>query len=325
MKPLRTELFPKKPTFTVSLSDRVFTIGSCFADVMGQQMARNKFSVQTNPLGTVYNPISIHRLLDYLMQNKAVDPNGFLSREGIFFHHDFHSARAAYTKEALEENLRQQIAILHQYFRQTAVLIMTYGTAFVYRKKDNGAIVANCHKVPAVGFTKELLTVEQIVEDFKSIAQQLRSINPKLHVILTVSPVRHIKDGLEENTVSKSILRLACHTMAQENNVVYFPTYELMMDDLRDYRFYKTDRIHPTEEAEEYIWEKFGETYVDDRTMLLLREWQEIKAALDHQPFQPKSTAHQQFLEKTLQRLKGISDHMDVRDEIAELQSSLYA
>ncbi|MFM8913687.1 MAG: GSCFA domain-containing protein [Flammeovirgaceae bacterium] len=325
MKPLRTELFPKTPSFTISLADRILTLGSCFADAMGQQLVDNKFRVQPNPFGTVYNPLSIHRLLIHCLANRPVDTAGFLTRDGVHFHYDFHSAHAADSKEMLEEHLQQLIRTQHEHLKQASVLVLTYGTAFIYRRKDNRAIVANCHKIPAAQFTKHLLTVEQVVEDFNSIAQQLRSINPNLRIVLTVSPVRHVKDGLEENSVSKSILRLACHTLAQEKYVVYFPSYELMMDDLRDYRFYKTDRLHPTEEAEEYIWEKFVETYMSDSTQQLLREWQEIQSALHHKPFQPQSTAHQQFLQKTLQRIQGIADRMDVRDEIAELQSKMYA
>jgi hypothetical protein len=164
-----------------------------------------------------------------------------------------------------------------------------------------------------------------MVQDFRAIMDKLKSINPALKVILTVSPVRHIKDGLEENTLSKSFLRVGCHALTKEKGVAYFPAYELMMDDLRDYRFYKTDRIHPTEEAEEYIWEKFTEAYLDERTKSLLQEWHEVKSALHHKPFQSASIAHQQFLQKTLLRLQDIANHMDVRDEIAELQSKMYA
>jgi lysophospholipase L1-like esterase len=325
MKPLRTELFVKNPGFSISLRDPIFTIGSCFADAIGQQLVGNKFNVQVNPFGTVYNPVSIFRLLSYCVDNTHIDNAGFLKRDDFCFHHDFHSTHAATDQPALAKQLQQLIDNQREHLMKSNILVLTYGTAFVYRRKDNGQIVANCHKVPAAQFTKELITVDQIVQDFRTVMNKLKSINPAVKVILTVSPVRHTKDGLEENAVSKSLLRVACHALAQEKDVSYFPSYELMMDDLRDYRFYKTDRIHPTEEAEEYIWEKFTEAYLDEHTQSLLQEWHEIKSALHHKPFQPESTAHQQFLQKTLLRLQGIADRIDVRDEIAELQSKMYA
>lgn len=325
MKPLRTELFVKKPDFTISLRDPIFTLGSCFADAMGQQLVANKFNVQVNPFGTVYNPVSIHRLLRYCVDDTNIDNIGYLQRDDFYFHHDFHSTHVAADQGALAKQLQQLVRAQRTHLAKSNILVLTYGTAFVYRRNDNGQIVANCHKVPAAQFTKQLLTAEEMVQDFRSIINKLKSINPALKVILTVSPVRHIKDGLEENTLSKSILRAGCHALTQEKDVAYFPAYELMMDDLRDYRFYKTDRIHPTEEAEEYIWEKFTEAYLDERTKTLLQEWHEVKSALHHKPFQPASVAHQQFLQKTLLRLQGIADHMDVRDEIAELQSKMYA
>lgn len=325
MKPLRTELVPQKPPFSISFTDEIFTVGSCFAEAMGRLFAINKFKIQANPFGTVYNPVSIHRLLHHCIHSKPADPAGNVWRDGAYYHHDFHSRHVASSVDELQKNLERLIASQNQHIRQASVLILTYGTAWVYRSITSGQLVANCHKVPAVQFKKELLTVEQVVHDFQKIRQDLIAINPNIKIILTVSPVRHIKDGAEHNTVSKSILRLACHALAQEKDIAYFPSYELMIDDLRDYRFYKTDRIHPSEEAEDYMWEKFAEAYFGEPAKRMLAEWQEILSALQHKPFQPQSTAHQQFLQKTLLRLKGVEDYMDVRDEIAELQSRMYA
>lgn len=323
MKPWRTELIPQKAAFLISLGDSVFTIGSCFALTMGNQLLSNKIKTQVNPFGTVYNPHSIHKLIARCVDNSAVEDSGILNREGLFFHYDFHSQQSANTKEVLVKELSKLVVDHSHNLKQAKFLIITYGTAFVYRRKDNLQIVSNCHKVPASEFTKELLKVEEIIESFEQMHDTLVNNNPAIKIILTVSPVRHTKDGLEQNTVSKSVLRLACHQLAQRKGIAYFPAYELMMDDLRDYRFYKIDRIHPTEEAEEYIWEKFMETYFNPETKKFFEEWQEIKLAIQHRPFHEQSTAHQTFLKNTLSKLQKLSPKADVSSEILELKSRI--
>ena len=323
MKTWRTELIPQKAEFQISLADAVFTIGSCFAQTMGNQLLSNKIKTQVNPFGTAYNPHCIHRLITRCLDKSPLEASGILNREGLFFHYDFHSQQSATTEEGLLKKLSKLHEDHSHNLKKANVLIITYGTAFVYRRKDNHQIVSNCHKVPASEFTKELLTVEEIIESFEKMHDALVNKNSTIKIILTVSPVRHIKDGLEQNTVSKSVLRLACHQLAERKGVVYFPAYELMMDDLRDYRFYKTDRIHPTEEAEEYIWEKFMETYFNPETKKFFEEWQEIKLALQHRPFHEHSTAHQTFLKNTLSKLQKLSPKADVSSEILELKSRL--
>jgi hypothetical protein len=323
MKTWRTELIPQKAEFQISLADAVFTIGSCFAQTMGNQLLSNKIKTQVNPFGTAYNPHCIHRLITRCLDKSPLEASGILNREGLFFHYDFHSQQSATTEEGLIKKLSKLHEDHSHNLKQANVLIITYGTAFVYRRKDNQQIVSNCHKVPASEFTKELLTVEEIIESFEKMHDALVNKNSTIKIILTVSPVRHAKDGLEQNTVSKSVLRLACHQLAERKGVVYFPAYELMMDDLRDYRFYKIDRIHPTEEAEEYIWEKFLETFLDAEAKVFFLEWSEVKLALQHRPFHEQSTAHQTFLKNTLSKLQKLSPKADVSSEILELKSRI--
>ncbi|NOS91126.1 MAG: GSCFA domain-containing protein, partial [Cyclobacteriaceae bacterium] len=210
----------------------------------------------------------------------------------------------------------------HDYIKSCRVVILTYGTAFVYRRNDNHEIVANCHKMPSALFTKELLSAELILHSANETFDLLRKLNPEIRIITTVSPVRHTKDTLQLNSVSKSILRLCAHEL-QKSGIDYFPAYEIMMDDLRDYRFYKSDRIHPTEEAESYIIDKFGDQYFDRATKNLLVEWNTIRQALQHKPFQPTSSAHQTFLQKTLERLESIRHTIQVEEEITAIKSQL--
>src|SRR6185369_3638007 len=171
-----------------------------------------------------------------------------------------------------------------------------------YRLKTSNEIVANCHKVPSINFTKSLLTETEIIESFQGFYAKLKSINPDCKIILTISPVRHLKDTLELNSVSKSMLRLSCHSIGNKfSDVEYFPAYEILLDDLRDYRFYKTDRLHPTEEAVEYIWEKFVSAYFDASSKEFIKEWKEIRKDLQHKAFHSQSENHQKFLKSLLQ------------------------
>jgi hypothetical protein len=199
---------------------------------------------------------------------------------------------------------------------------MTYGTAWVYQLKDNGEIVANCHKVPANQFSKSLLSHLAITESFDEFYLTLKKINPAIQIILTVSPVRHLKDKLALNSVSKSVLRLACHTISSSHDDVhYFPAYEIMLDDLRDYRFYKADLIHPSDVAEEYIWEQFITCYADEHLRQFIQDWKAILAALAHRSFHSNTVAHQQFLKNTLEKLQAFKTLVDVEPEIALIKS----
>jgi hypothetical protein len=194
----------------------------------------------------------------------------------------------------------------------------------VYENKKSKEIVSNCHKKPQINFDKFLLSQKRIVESFEKFYQELKNINKEVRIILTVSPVRHIKDTLELNSVSKSILRLTCHTLSGAySDIEYFPSNEIMIDDLRDYRFYKADMIHPSEVAIDYIWEKFGETYFGEETLKFIGEWSKIKSALNHKPFQSDSPAHQQFLKETLSKLNQLKSRVDVSEEIEALKEQL--
>ena len=184
--------------------------------------------------------------------------------------------------------------------------------------------MANCHKMPQANFEKFLLTQKRIIESFEHFYNSLKKLNPACRIILTVSPVRHLKDTLELNSVSKSILRLSCHTLSQTfPDVAYFPAYEIMLDDLRDYRFYRPDMIHPSDQAVDYIWGKFGEAFFESETNDFIKEWKKIKAALDHKPFHPKEMAHQKFLLDLLGKLNLLKDKVDVGEEIGFVKGQI--
>ncbi len=320
----RTELHPAALPRSIALHDYILTVGSCFSEGIGRQLADYKFNVLANPFGTVYNPLSIHQLVYQMVENQSPADDGYLQRDDVFLHYDYPSRFAALSRSELSQSLTSAIAASHRFMTKTRWLMLTYGTAWVYRLRQNNRLVANCHKMPSSLFTKELLTEKQIVDSFNNLFEKLKATCPDPQVILTVSPVRHLRDTLELNSVSKAVLRLACHTLCQTHEAVhYFPAYELLLDDLRDYRFYDADLLHPSAEATDYIWNKFVQSAMDEEARKFIQEWHNIKQALNHKPFLPRSRSYRQFIEATLKRLEQLKHRVDVSAEIQNLQNQL--
>ncbi|MFT7033836.1 MAG: hypothetical protein ACJA2S_002345 [Cyclobacteriaceae bacterium] len=316
----RTELQAPTSEIKIGLDDSIITIGSCFSDVIGSYLINNKFNTLVNPFGTVYNPVSI---FDLLMEQEW-DDNKFVESNGSIFHHDVHSSFFSDSIHELTKELKNIKKQTIKKLNNCDWLIVTLGTAVVYKLKDTGDVVANCHKVPQRKFLKVALSVKEMIHAFEAFYNHIKEINPSIHILFTVSPVRHIKDGLQDNAVSKSKLRVVCDEFQKQySNVHYFPSYEIMMDDLRDYRFFESDMIHPNEVAENYIWNKFQETYFDNETQQFTKDWKKIKDALAHKPFNHKSEAHQNFLTKTLVELGAFTEKIDVSREESILKEQL--
>jgi len=319
----RTELHIKPSENKIALASKIFTIGSCFSDEIGQLLEENKFHVAC-PFGTVYNPISIHRLLLLALNKENPRGESYRQNEDVHFNYHFHSSFSSLNRKELEKRIEKSIAESNEFLKAANTVVITFGTAFVYQLKSTGEIVANCHKMPAKLFEKSLLTPPEIIRSFEEVYSTLKSVNPSVRIILTVSPVRHLKDTLELNSVSKSILRMACHTISEQHqDVEYFPAFEILLDDLRDYRFYKSDRLHPTEEAVEYIWQKFTDAYFDEPAKKFLADWKKVKTELTHKPFHPGSESHQKFLKSLLLKLENLKSQVDVSKEITEVKSYL--
>ncbi|MTI40188.1 GSCFA domain-containing protein [Fulvivirga lutimaris] len=320
----RTELHIEPSTNKIGLHTPILTIGSCFSDNIASKLSDHKMKVLTNPFGTVYNPISIFKLLGNACKNERPKSSEIVENDELFAHYDFHSSFSKTSKDELIASINKSIDDTHAFLKKTHYLIITFGTAFVYETTSTAEVVANCHKVPAKNFIKKLLTQKQILEAFEEAYQRLIDLNPDLKIILTVSPVRHIKDTIPLNSVSKSTLRLTCNTLEnQYDNVDYFPSYELVMDDLRDYRFYKSDMLHPSTEAEEYIWNKFASTYFNAQTQSFIKEWSKIKAAIQHRPFNPNSEKHQQFIKATIKRIEALPQEISFSKELETLRNQL--
>jgi len=291
---------------------------------MGAKLVSNKFKVLANPYGIVFNPESIFTLINASLDKNEFPNDGYLETNNIWRNYYFHSELYGNSKEELSRKINERKALAHDFLLKARILTITFGTAYVYRLKSNQEVVSNCHKMPASLFTKELLTSEQIIKSFDLFYKKIIAADPGLKIILTVSPVRHIKDSIQLNSVSKSILRMACHNLAKSNeNISYFPAYEIMMDDLRDYRFYKEDMIHPTEVAENYIWEKFIDTYFETKSKEFIKEWSGILRALEHKPFHPESESHQAFIKETIKKIKGLQGDIDMSYELIMLEKQL--
>ena len=324
MSEFRTILTNTKASFQIGHPDHCLTIGSCFADNLGQLLQQYKFNSLVNPFGTSYNPISIHKALQYAIGNDSPKPETFGELNETHFNYDFHSSYSNLSKANLEKSLSDTIKKTHEFLKSASILFITYGTAWVYERIDNGEIVSNCHKVPARNFKKQLLTQKKILASFKALHDRLHELNPKLKIILTLSPVRHLKDTLELNAVSKSIVRLSCHTLAElYPNVEYFPAYELVLDDLRDYRFYDRDLLHPSPEAIDYIWKYFGERYFSTETLRFNQQWGEVMKALKHRAYQPNSVEHQKFIGGLISKLEDLKSKINVDKELSQLRSQL--
>lgn len=265
---------------------------------MGNKLDYFKFQNLLNPFGILFHPLAIENLITYAINEKEYHENDIFFLNEQWHCYDAHSKFSNTSKEALLNNLSKNLRSTHQYLKDVTHVIITLGTAWVYRQIASDSVVANCHKVPQKQFAKELLSVEEVSGSIQAIISLIRSVNPKAAIIFTVSPVRHLKDGFVENAQSKAHVLAAVHEVIEpRQSIHYFPSYEIMMDELRDYRFYDTDLVHPNALAVEYIWEKFQKVWIANEALKTMEDVDEIQKGLLHRPFNKDSEAHQNFLE----------------------------
>ena len=295
---LQTEIpLVSQQTNLIDYNSNMFLVGSCFSENVGNKLDYFKFQNHQNPFGILFHPKAIEVLVENAVQNKIYSEND------VFFHNeqwhcfDAHSRLSHPSKETLIAKLNSQIQVTKNQLKKSTHIIITLGTAWVYRLIETDGIVANCHKVPQKKFKKTILTVEEIRASLKNILTQIESVNSNAAVVFTVSPVRHIKDGFVENTQSKSHLLTAIHQVLS-NKICYFPSYEIMMDELRDYRFYAEDMIHPSALAIQYIWEKFQQVWISGETLKTMQAVDVVQKGMQHKSFNPNSEAHLKFLSK---------------------------
>ena len=308
---LQTKIPLKRATKNlIDYQSNVLLLGSCFSENIGNQLNYFKFQSTQNPFGILFHPKAIENLITNTSNKKVYSSDDLIYQNEIWHSFDAHSSLSSASENELLNKLNVAISLTNKKIKEASHIIITLGTSWVYRYIETDTIVANCHKIPQKKFLKELLSVSEISESLARSISLIKSVNSDAALIFTVSPVRHLKDGFIENTQSKSHLIAAIHTLVNEQDVSYFPSYEIMMDELRDYRFYAEDMIHPNKTAINYIWRKFIDTWFSEETKSIMKEIDEIQKGLLHRPFHEDSKLHQQFLLKLEQKKSSLQERL---------------
>ncbi|MBO7054788.1 MAG: GSCFA domain-containing protein [Bacteroidales bacterium] len=314
-------------SFEISHAQKGMAIGSCFTTNIGNRLLAAKFPILVNPLGTVYNPVSIAQTIDLLLGEIPFDEQQIFFANDVWQSYYLHTSFSSVNKQEVLQSFNNVRNEFLKRFQSVDYLFLTLGTAWVYELNETKQIVNNCHKTPASQFNRRKLSVEECVSILGKSIARLRRKNPDLHVIFTVSPIRHWKDGAHENQVSKATLFLAIDELQKTaKNIGYFPAYELLMDDLRDYRFYDEDMLHPSATAVEYIWETFSKTYFSKETIGLISQIGAIHKAIEHRPFNAESSLYKTFIQNTLRDCETLSKEnpfLDFSKDITILQQKL--
>ncbi|KAF2510184.1 GSCFA domain-containing protein [Flavobacterium zhairuonense] len=308
----RTQIPISKSNSPIDYNSKILSVGSCFAENIAEKFDYFKFQNETNPFGIIFNPVSIEKIF------RRVCALDFYQEKDVFFHnerwhsYEAHSDLSNSDRQELLETLNKAITETHKQLKEASHIIITYGTSWIYRNLETEEIVANCHKVPQKQFSKELLSAEVIQQSIQNTIDLIQTLNPNINFIFTISPVRHIKDGFIENQLGKSHLFTALHKTFdfRLSTFNYFPSYEIMMDELRDYRFYNEDMLHPNQIAIDYIWKLFSENYIAENSILTMNEVDEIQKSLRHRSFNPESEQHQKFLAKLQQKINMLGEKL---------------
>ncbi|MDD3789341.1 MAG: GSCFA domain-containing protein [Petrimonas sp.] len=318
----RTHVFIPPSDLQIDHSSRVMLFGSCFSENIGNLLLENEFDADVNPFGILYNPMSIIAAIRRLWLSERFDEGELTFRNGLYHSFLHHGAFSGPTSEISIRNILDRFVPAADSIRKTDVLLITFGTSYVYRFRESGQIVGNCHKFPSETFTRTRLSVEESSSAWIPLIAEFRETNPDVRFIFTVSPIRHWKDGAHENQLSKAVLHLAIEQISEAypGNVRYFPAYEILMDELRDYRFYAEDMLHPSSVATQYIWDRFRETFFSHETEKIIAEWQTVYRALSHRPLNPETKEHTAFLTQTLGKLREFSQKYPQVDCEKEIQ-----
>ena len=313
-----TKIPIQKCNFPIDYDSKILLLGSCFAENIGRKFEYFKFQSTTNPFGIIFNAVSLEKLIRRAVENRTFTENDIFYHNELWHCYEVHSELSHPYKEEFLNNLNLILETTKNQINSLSHCIITLGTSWVYTNIESNEIVANCHKVPQKHFRKELLSINQTEESLQNIVSLVHSLSPKCHFIFTVSPVRHIKDGFVENTLSKAHLIAAIHSVLNRKfstslelttqNNIYFPSYEIMMDELRDYRFYGEDMLHPNQTAIDYIWIQFFQNYISESQFGLMNEICSIQKGLQHRPFNPNTESHQKFLNQLDLKIKKIQN-----------------
>ncbi len=302
----RTEVELPQFNKKIGYRDQSLLIGSCFAENIGLYLQQRCFPVLVNPCGILYNPLSIANTIELLITQKTFTKQELFFSNGLYHSFSHHSRFSGTDPDIILGQINRQAADASDRLINASYLFITFGTSWVFEHKQSGQVVSNCHKLPSETFAHKRLTINQITASWIPLIENLRAINPALNIVFTVSPIRHLKDGAHENQLSKSILLMAIEEMIshyKNDAVCYFPSYELMMDELRDYRFYAADMTHPSDMAVDFIREKFISTFLDNESQQIISEVNKLLPAINHRPFNPLEEGYISFIEKQARKL----------------------
>ncbi len=287
--------------------DPCLLVGSCFSDYIGRRLLAFKFPVLYNPFGALFNPFSIEKAIRTLIRHELMTETMLHCHNGLWFSFSHYTAFSHPSRSECLSGINDAITAAHDFLKKSRFLIVTLGTAWIYTYKETGEVVANCHKLPASSFERRLAEPVEIVPLLKNLLHDLRTFVPGIEVIFTVSPIRHFKDGAVGNQVSKSILHLSIHQLQQQTDFVqYFPAYEIFMDELRDYRFYAPDMLHPSEPAMDYVWKRFCESHIDEPSRKTMNGVERVLKAISHRPVHKDSESYRSFVRSTREQIEWL-------------------
>lgn len=292
----------------ITHAQRLLLLGSCFAQNIGDLLTGNCFRADVNPFGILYNPLSISAALREIGTGRIYTESDLFAFRDLWHSPMHHGAFSSASPKETLQHINTRLQEAHRHLDDTDWLLLTFGTAYVYEQHNTHRIVANCHKLPEKQFARRRLTVDEIVTDYTSLLCGLRARCPRLKVLFTVSPIRHVRDGLHANQLSKSTLLLAIDRLREAfpETVYYFPSYEIVLDELRDYRFYADDMLHPSPLAVRYLWERFSTAFFSEETKRIMHECEDLRKALAHKPFYPGSEAHNRFLGQIVLKIEQL-------------------
>ena len=310
-----------EPDKKITYNDPILLAGSCFTGNVGKALQDARFNALHNPSGILFDPLSVAKHLDDFIGERAYNEQDlfYLNELWASWHH--HSEFSSVDKDEALRKINAAVRKGAEFLRNSTWLFITFGTVFSYRHTGNNSAVTNCHKAPSSLFEKRMLSVNEIVEVFKPLLEKIHALNPALKIVFTVSPVRHVRDGVIENSRSKARLIEAVHTIAEDHRqCIYFPAYELVLDVLRDYRFFESDMVHPSQTAIQYVFERFCKHYLEPETAALMKEVKSIRSAFSHRPLHPGTQQHKQFISLHLEKVKALQQKLPQLDWSEEIR-----
>lgn len=314
----------------ISHRSRIMLVGSCFADNIGKRLQERKFHICTNPFGVQYNPLSIATVLKRVLNGEKFTENSceIFEHSGMWHSILHHSSFSRANREELLHTINHELEKAHRTAQNCDIAVITFGTAYTYFRKSDSIVAGNCHKLPGSLFDRRLLDIDEITAHTAEIIELFRKENPEIQFLFTVSPIRHLSDGAHDNQVSKATLLLAIEKLRRlfPCNTFYFPAYEIVLDELRDYRFFSEDMTHPSAVAVEYIWERFSDCFFNSATKELNREIENILKGISHRPFNPESAKYKEFIAATLNNINLLKErysHIDFENETRQCNTLL--